>query len=92
MSATARLEVRVRPDSKARLERAADLSHVPLSDFVRSAAEAQADQVLQEHEQHTRVPAAFFDELLASLDAPAAPNAALVRAAQRARDVVTRLS
>lgn len=38
-TATARLEVRMRRDSKARLERAADLLQVPLSDFVRSAAE-----------------------------------------------------
>ena len=39
MAATARLEVRVRPDTKARLERAAALTQVPVSDFVRSAAE-----------------------------------------------------
>src|SRR5665213_419357 len=90
MTATARLEVRVRPDSKARLEYAAELANVPLSDFVRDAAEDRADRVLQEHESRTRVPAAFFDDLLAALDAPAQPNIALKDAATLARDVVKR--
>lgn len=90
MTATARLEVRVRPDSKARLEYAAQLANVPLSDFVRDAAEDRADRVLQEHESRTRVPAAFFDDLLAALDAPAQPNIALKDAATLARDVVKR--
>jgi len=36
------------------------------------------------------VPAEFFDELLDALDDPASPNAALTRAAKRARDTVTR--
>lgn len=46
MAATARLELRVRPDTKSRLERAAALAQVPVSDFVRSAAEDRAEQVL----------------------------------------------
>lgn len=88
MAATARLEVRLHPDSKARLERAAGLSHVPVSDFVRSAAEDRAEQVLREHETATRVPARFYDDLLAALDAPARSNDTLARAAKRAREVV----
>ena len=91
MAATARLEVRVHPGSKARMEYAAELAEVPLSDFVRTAAEDRADQVLQAHESRTRVPAAFFDDLLAALDAPARPNAALKDAATLARDVVKRV-
>jgi uncharacterized protein (DUF1778 family) len=89
MAATARLEVRVRPDSKARLERAAALAQVPLSDFVRSAAEDRAEQVLREHDTQTSVPAEFFDDLLSALDSPVQPNKALSRAAVRARDLVT---
>lgn len=89
MAATARLEVRVRPDTKARLERAAALAQVPVSDFVRSAAEARAEQVIAEHDTQTRVPAEYYAELLAALDAPAQPNSALSRAAARARDLVT---
>lgn len=90
MAATARLEVRVDPDSKARLERAAELVHVPMSEFVRTAAEERADQVLRQHETQTTVPAAFFDDLLDALDSPAQPNEALARAAKRARRVLAR--
>lgn len=88
MAATARLEVRVRPDSKARLQRAAALTQVPVSDFVRSAAEERAEQVLAEHDTQTLVPAQFYDELLAALDAPGRPSPALSRAARRARHLV----
>lgn len=90
MAATARLEVRVAPERKALLERAADLSHVKVSDFVRSAAEERAEQVIREHDRTTRVPAEFFDDLLAALDAPARPNAALAAAGRRAQDLVVR--
>lgn len=90
MAATARLEVRVDPASKARLERAAELANVPMSDFVRTAAEERADQVLRDHETQTTVPAAFFDELLEALDSPVRPNDALARAAKRARHDVAR--
>ena len=90
MVATARLEVRVRPESKARIERAAALVHAPVSEFVRSAAEERAEQVMAEHETLTRVPAEFFDDLLAALDAPGEPSSALARAARRARGTVTR--
>lgn len=88
MAATARLEVRVRPDRKALLERAADLSHVKVSDFVRSAAEERAEQVVREHEATTRVPPEFFDDLLTALDAPVRPSNALAAAARRARKLV----
>lgn len=87
MAATARLEVRVRPDIKARLERAAALAQVPVSDFVRSAAEDRAEHVLAEHDTQTLIPAEFYDELLAALDTPASPNPALSRAARRGRDL-----
>jgi uncharacterized protein (DUF1778 family) len=90
MAATARLEVRVRPESKARIERAAALVDAPVSDFVRTAAEERAEQVMVEHDAQTRVPAEFFDDLLAALDAPVEPSAALGRAAKRARSAVVR--
>lgn len=90
MAVTARLEVRVRPESKARIEHAAALLHAPVSEFVRTAVEERAEQVMAEHEAHTRVPADFFDDLLAALDTPAAESGALARAARRARDAVTR--
>ncbi|MGH3502923.1 MAG: DUF1778 domain-containing protein [Nocardioidaceae bacterium] len=89
-AASARLEFRVRPDRKSLIERAAELAHEPVSEFARTAAEEKAEQVVREHEATTIVPAEFFDELLAALDAPAAPNAALTRAAHRVRQVVIR--
>lgn len=89
-AATARLEVRVRPDSKARLEQAASLTNVALSDFVRSAAEDRAEQILADHESTTRVPAEFFEDLLAALDTPVVAKANLAHAARRAASLVTR--
>jgi uncharacterized protein (DUF1778 family) len=89
MVATARLEVRVRPADKARLERAAALAQVPVSEFVRSAVEDRTERVLMEHESRTVVPAEFFDDLLAALDSPPTVNEALAAATQRARALST---
>jgi uncharacterized protein (DUF1778 family) len=88
--ASHRFEFRLRPDSKQRIEHAASLVDESTSDFVRAAAEQRADVVLREHDAVTIVPAAFFDELLAALDAEPQPSAALARAAKRAGDVVDR--
>ena len=90
MSATARLEVRVRPEVKARIEHAAELAQVPVSDFVRSAAEERAEAVLAEHQTQTRVPVEFFDALLDALDSEPRPDPALVAAADRARTLLGR--
>lgn len=90
MSATARLEVRVRPEVKARIEHAAELARVPVSDFVRSAAEERAEAVLAEHQTQTGVPAEFFDALLDALDAEPRPSEALAEAAARARTLLER--
>ena len=86
---SARLEVRVRPESKSHVEHAAALLRMPVSDFVRSAVEERAEQVLAEHQTYTRVPATFYDDLIAALETPLEPSAALARAAHRARDVVS---
>ena len=86
MSATARLEVRIGPEAKARIEHAAELARVPVSDFVRSAAEERADQVLAEHQTQTLVPGEFFD----ALDTEPRPNEALTEAAERARTLLER--
>ena len=50
--------------------------------------EDRAEQVLREQALVTTVPADFFDSLLAALDEPAQPSAALRAAAQRARGQV----
>lgn len=90
MSATARLEVRVRPESKARIQRAAKLEGQEVSDFVRGTVEARAERVIAEHDTMTVVPPEFYDELMAALDAPNEPSLALQRAAALARDIVKR--
>lgn len=86
MSANARLEFRLPEESKAQMERAAEIARVPLSDFVRSAAEDRAERVLREHDATVTVPGAFFDDLLDALDAPAKANKNLARAFGRSRD------
>ena len=89
-TAAARMEFRIRPESKARIELAAQLASESASDFARTAAELRADEVLRTHDLLTVVPAGFFDDLLSALDEPATPDPALVRAARRTRKTVTR--
>lgn len=88
-TAADRLEFRVTTEVKRRLRHAAELSHVQLSDFVRTAAEERADQVLREHAVSV-VPPDFFDSLVSALEAPAVPNPALARAALRADEILDR--
>lgn len=90
MSASARLEFRVSPDNRARIERAAEIAGEPVTAFARSAAEQRAEQILREYEATTTVPAEYFDELLAAFDAPAQPSPALAAAAKRLRENVVR--
>ncbi len=90
-AASARLEFRVRPERKSRIERAAELVHEPVSEFARTAAEEKAERVIREHEATTTtVPAEFFDDLLDALDAPPRANAALTRGAKQARETLIR--
>jgi len=89
-AATARLEFRVSPQGKTRIERAAELSGEQVSSFTRTAAEEKADRILREHEASTTVPAEFFDDLLAAFDAPAKTSPALRKAAKKMRSTVTR--
>jgi uncharacterized protein (DUF1778 family) len=91
MAATARVDLRVKPETKATIERAAALLGEPVSEFVRTTVEQRAAQVIAEHDAYTRVPSEFFDELLDALQSPPAPAPALIRAARRARTTVTRV-
>ncbi len=85
-----RFEFRVRPDTKKRIEHAANLVDESASDFVRAAAERRADEVLRERDVVTIVPAEFFDQLLAALEQTPQPSPALTRAGKRARGMVKR--
>lgn len=89
-AATARLEFRVAPERKALIERAAELTGEQPTAFARTAAEERAERVIREHDAMTTVPAQFFDDLLAALDAPANPNPVMADAFARMRETVTR--
>ncbi len=78
-----RLEARVSPEQRARLEWAASLAGTSVSAFVIDAAVERAEE-LTAAQLTTTVSADYFDRLVAALDrADEAP--ALARAAGRAR-------
>lgn len=84
-ASTARIEARVAPETKARIEHAAELEHVSVSEFVLAAASERADSVMRRHESYTTVPEDFFDRLIDALDEPAAPDPSIVDAISRSR-------
>jgi len=80
---TDRLETRLSPDERARIERAASTAGVSMSAFMVGAAVDRAEEIIAAATT-TVVPADYFDGLLAALDEPeAAPH--LARAAKRSR-------
>lgn len=80
---TDRMEARVSPEERARIEEAASVAGVSVSAFVVSAAVERAEEVIAAATR-TVVPADYFDDLLSALDeAESAPR--LARAAKRAR-------
>lgn len=86
-SPASRLNFRISAEAEARLRAAADASQQTLTEFVLGAAEERADEVLA---SRTVIPAEYFDQLLAALDAPPEPMPALARAAKRQRRFVQR--
>jgi len=78
-----RIEARLLAEQLAAIDRAAASEGVSRSAFVVTAAVERAERVISA-ESITRVPASFFDDLVAALDQPtSAPR--LARAAKRAR-------
>jgi uncharacterized protein (DUF1778 family) len=76
-----RLEARVSPEQRARLEWAASLAGTSVSAFVVDAAVERAQELMAAH-MSTTVPADYFDQLVTALDqADRAP--ALAKAARR---------
>ena len=73
--ATDHLEMRVRPSDKARMSRAAELTGVNLSTFVRAAAARESERVLREH-QTTALSERDRRLLLEALDNPPPPTRA----------------
>jgi uncharacterized protein (DUF1778 family) len=79
-----RLQIRVDPSEKSRLERAAASTHVSLSAFVLDAASARADEVLAERSAISLSPEAAA-EFSAALQSPAQVNERLAKALRRRR-------
>jgi uncharacterized protein (DUF1778 family) len=79
----ARLDFRLQPEDKDRIEQAAKVSNESISSFVVHAATAEADRVLARADI-TMMPAEEFDALLASLDvAEDVPALALLGKSER---------
>lgn len=84
-TATARIEIRITPEAKATLERAAALSGETSSSFARAAIENESTRVLREHESVTYVDDEYFEELLTMLVDPTEPNPKLIQAFRDAK-------
>jgi len=81
---TDRVEARVSPDQRERIERAASFSGESMSAFMVAAAVQRADDVIAE-QSATVVSPDYFELLLAALDEPAEKSPRLAAAAKRAR-------
>jgi uncharacterized protein (DUF1778 family) len=86
MAATDRIELRVDPEAKRLIERAAAEAGLSVSDFIRFAALEEADRRLRRSESVTTVSPEAFDALVAALDDPPTPNDRSRRAIQHAND------
>ena len=73
--ATDHLDMRVRPSDKQRISRAAELSGVKLTTFVRASAAREAERILREH-QTTTLSERDRRTLLEALDNPPPPTPA----------------
>lgn len=76
-----RLEARVSPEQRARLEWAANLEGMSVSAFVIDAAVERAEELVTA-QMSTTVPGDYFDSVVAALD-EAKPAPTLAKAARR---------
>lgn len=83
----ARLNIRIRPDIKDRIEKAANISGKTLTDFAISALSETADQVLERHHV-TELSDRDRDIFLRVLDQKSKPNALLIRAAKTHKKLI----
>ena len=82
--ATDNLEMRVKPSDKERMSRAAELTGVKLTTFVRASAAREANRILREH-QTTVLSERDTRMLLEALDNPPPPTRAARDAVRRYR-------
>lgn len=83
----ARIDVRVRPDIKERIEKAANISGQTMTDFAISALGKTADEVLEQHHV-TELSDRDRDIFLSILDKKSKPNAQLIRASKRHGELI----
>jgi uncharacterized protein (DUF1778 family) len=76
-----RMSLRVMPDAKAKLVRAANLKNTDLTNFVTQAALREAEAVIQADER-IRLSDQGYRRLLELIENPPAPNAKLIAAAK----------
>ena len=80
---TDRVEARVSPEERERIERAASVAGLSMSAFMVSAAVERAEEIIAEATT-TTVSAEYFDELLAALDEAPDASPRLVEAVKHA--------
>jgi uncharacterized protein (DUF1778 family) len=80
---TNRVEARLSPRQRERIDKAAAFEGTSLSSFIVTAAEEKAEQVIAARTT-TVVPSDYFDLLLSAID-QAEPSPSLENAAERAR-------
>jgi uncharacterized protein (DUF1778 family) len=78
----ARLEIRLNPKAKEKIEQAAVVSHQTVTDFVVTSLKRASEEAL-ERQQIIRLTNRDRDLFLAALDADVRPNRALRKAADR---------
>jgi uncharacterized protein (DUF1778 family) len=84
ISASSRIDARLRPEQKSRIERAASLKGTSVSDLMIQNADEAAIRTIQEYESWA-LAARDRDAFVKALLHPPSPNAALRKAAQRYR-------
>lgn len=87
MSATARIDLRMNPKDKDRINRAAELRGVPVSTFVREAVLREAETVTAA-ELSVTLSAAESRRFLDAMDKPFKPNARLKKAMDDAAKLI----
>lgn len=84
-SAAERLDLRIDPDKKELLRRAAAVSGGSMSDFVLRASLESAEKVLSDHSS-VMLKNKAFDDFIAACEQAPAPNQALKNALKLTRD------
>jgi uncharacterized protein (DUF1778 family) len=84
----ARLEARISPETKALLQKAADLEGRTLTDFVIASVQAEALRVIERH-QTLKLSIEDAETFVDALINPPQPNDALKAAARRYKQVIS---